>query len=232
MMHQQTGAHSMMQQQNGASPMMHQQAGMAGMPPNIPGMNPAGPMADMQRMMATMTQMQEEMNQQREGEIPEPGAPLVTENAYDPNAFNQRFQTPNNGGIHPITSMGSTTPPPQQAQPNSFAFNNYQSVMKQVHTPDGGTFSQNQNFNFPAMNSFHNGGFNQNQTQRSPSGPYGASPTPGGTPTGMPQNMWPMNVNTQAGTPTGGFSNSNPMSQFVQTPGGTTNRNFNKMNPQ
>merc|ERR1719433_1914368 len=98
--------------------------------------------------------------------------------------------------------MGST-PPPQQ-QPNNFSFSNYQPVMKQVHSPDGSTpnysatpmqdghatptFSpQNQSFNFPQMNNFQNAGFNQNQTPRSPGGPY-PSPAPGGTPGSTPTN--------------------------------------------
>merc|ERR1719300_1188331 len=177
-------------------------------------------------MMSSFTHMQEEMNQlgtmQNEGEagIHEPGATNAIDKAFDPNSFNQRFQT-NNQGFNQMGAMGST-PPPQQS---NFSFSNYQPVMKQVHTPDAGgshynpptpqmqdghstpQFSPNQNFNFPTMNSFQNAGF-QTQPPRSPGGPYGAS-SPGPTagppaPPGMNQAMWPNATPTgYATTPTG-----------------------------
>merc|ERR1719204_2342718 len=95
-------------------------------------------------MASFNNQMQEEMNQQGyynskvEGEMQEPGAATPTETAFDPSMFNQqRFQHPASGGFNQMGAMGST-PPPQQ-QPSNFSFSNYQPVMKQVHSPDGGT---------------------------------------------------------------------------------------------
>jgi len=257
----------------GPAPMMQQQqAAMSGggMPsPTQAGLN----QNNVQRMMSSFTHMQEEMNQlgtmqkkiphllppetsdmklvwpisEGEAGIHEPGATNAIDKAFDPNSFNQRFQT-NNQGFNQMGAMGST-PPPQQS---NFSFSNYQPVMKQVHTPDAGgshynpptpqmqgtpQFSPNQNFNFPTMNSFQNAGF-QTQPPRSPGGPYGAS-SPGPTagppaPPGMNQAMWPNATPTgYATTPTGPAPNfPNQMSQFV--PHGTSqNRNgFNKMNQQ
>merc|ERR550534_738112 len=102
-----------------------------------PGLSTGG--MNMQQMMASFNQIQEEMNQQGEGEMHEPGAPTPTETAFDPSMFNQqqRFQHPASSGFNQMGAMGST-PPPQQ-QPSNFSFSNYQSVMKQVHSPDGST---------------------------------------------------------------------------------------------
>merc|ERR1719414_99033 len=127
-----------------------------------------------------------------EGEILEPGATTSgAETAFDSGTFNQRFHNSStNSGLTQVAAMGSTPPPAM----NNFFSSNYQSVMKQVHTPDGSTpqFSpQNPGFAFPAMNSFQNSAsFNQTQAPRSPSGPFGMSsptqvtPGPGTTPSG------------------------------------------------
>eukprot|EP00492_Amphilonche_elongata_P005450 TRINITY_DN796_c0_g1_i2.p1 TRINITY_DN796_c0_g1~~TRINITY_DN796_c0_g1_i2.p1 ORF type:complete len:227 (+),score=23.45 TRINITY_DN796_c0_g1_i2:60-683(+) len=191
----------------------------------------------MQQMMATLyqqQQQQQEVNQTGEGEMHEPGATTPHESTVDTSMFNQSFPnvTPNNVGFN---SIAATPPPPPQQ--SGFSFSNYQSVMKQVHTPDGTTggfnspslpgtpqFSpQTPSFNFPPMNSFQNTGFNQTPRGSQPYGGPGSNRT-SVTPTpGMNQNMWPPMGPT---TPTaGGFPN--PLSQFLQPGGGSPNRNFN-----
>merc|ERR1719397_2509050 len=194
------------------------------------------------------------------------------DNRFDPNAaaFNQRFQAPNSNGFNQLNVMGSmnSSPPPQQQQqqhqqvpqqqqqqqPSNFSFSNYQSVMKQVHTPDGGPHNYNpssmnvtpqfspqtQSFNFPTLNSFQNAGFNQPQAPRSP-GSYSGSPaTPSATagpgmgpgPTIWASQTPPASPFPNSPGPMGGFTN--PFSQFVQQGGPNLNQRnpnqFNKMN--
>jgi len=231
------------------APMMQQSAGMSAtgsggmgggaglMSSPSPGMTQIQQQM-MQNQFSTSPPVKGEFNHQgyiqpvphmSEGEILEPGATTSrAESAFHSGTFNQRYHNSStNSGLTQVAGMGSTSPPAM----NNFLSSNYQSVMKQVHTPDGSTpqFSpQNPGFTFPTMNSFQNSAsFNQTQAPRSPSGPFGMSsptqltPGPGTATSGA---GWATTA------PANAFAPLQP--QFVPQQTGSPNRNFNRQQHQ